>query len=154
MRGELKIAPTRVGEDALRTGLVLFARAPREGSDRELKVAHARAHKRQLIIAFEAIKRSEDAEDLVGSELFTRRANIALSENEYYDDDLVGCRLVQGERELGSVLAVRHYPAQDVLELGDGKFVPLVAAFVRSIDVDAKIVRVDLPAGLLEGEPL
>ena len=86
--------------------------------------------------------------------VWTLREHAPLGDGEYFDEDLIGCRLIEGERILGNVAAVRHYPAQDVLELEGGKLVPLVAAFVRSIDVQARVVRVELPPGLIEGEPL
>jgi len=91
---------------------------------------------------------------LRGAEVWTARDNAALAENEYLDDDLIGCALVEGDRSIGIVRAVRHYPAQDVLELDGGALVPLVRAFVREIDVGARVIRVELPPGLVEGEAL
>ncbi|HEX3469012.1 MAG TPA: hypothetical protein VHT05_13120, partial [Candidatus Elarobacter sp.] len=52
---------------------------------------------------------------------------------------------------LGEVVAVEHYPAQDVLLVGPQRaMVPLVRAFVRAIDIGARRISVDLPAGLLD----
>ena len=92
-------------------------------------------------------------EPLVGALLIVPRADIPLGEREYFDEDLIGCRLLQGERVVGTVRAVRHYPAQDMLELEGGALVPLVAEFVRDVDLAARVLRVELPAGLVEGEP-
>jgi len=97
---------------------------------------------------------ADDAERIIGGDLFADRDQAPLAENEYFDADLIGCRLIQGERSLGSIRAVHHYPAQDVLELENGALVPLVRAFVREIDLGAREVRVELPPGLVEGEPL
>lgn len=140
--------PTRVGEDALKSGLHVFA------GDRELTIERVRPHKGRLLASFEGIANASAAEDFVGCDVLAWRDQIVLGTGEYFDDDLVGCSIVQGERTLGTVHAVRHYPAQDILELEGGRFVPLVAEFVREVDVKGKIVRVQLPPGLLEGEPL
>jgi 16S rRNA processing protein RimM len=122
--------------------------------ERQLTITQARKQKRLWIVRFGAIETADDAESLVGAELWTARDNAALAENEYLDDDLIGCALLQDERTIGLVRAVRHYPAQDVLELDGGALVPLVGAFVREIDVDARVIRVQLPPGLVEGEAL
>ncbi len=89
---------------------------------------------------------------MVGATLFVDRGAVALGEGEYFDDDLVGCALVDvAGAVLGDVVAIEHYPAQDVLLIGPSRaMVPLVRAFVRGIDVDARRITVDLPAGLLD----
>jgi len=107
-----------------------------------------------MIVQFARITTATEAEALVGAELWTLRDNAALAENEYLDEDLIGCALCEGERTIGIVRAVRHYPAQDVLELDGGAMVPLVRAFIREIDVRGRIIRVELPPGLVDGEAL
>ena len=153
VRGELKIAPTSIGGDTLAAGLRVTLRAT-DGSQRQENIARARAHKRGAIVALAGIDRAEAAEALIGSSIWTARENVNLSDGEYLDEDLIGCRVVQDGRTLGAVAAVRHYPAQDVLELDGGGMIPMVRAFVQRIDVAARIIGVDLPAGLVEGEPL
>jgi 16S rRNA processing protein RimM len=64
-----------------------------------------------------------------------------LGPDEWYDDDLVGCR-IDG---LGEVRAVLHGPSCDVLEVGDeGILVPLVRDAVRSVDLEAREIQVDM----------
>ena len=81
-----------------------------------------------------------------------------LARGEYFDDDLVGCALVAPDGTiLGTVAAVEHYPAQDVLSIAlpnrqaQRGLIPLVRAFVKRIDVGAKRIEVELPPGLLDG---
>lgn len=146
--------PSSIGEDAVREGTPLTLRFEDERAERELTITQARKHKRLWIVRLAAIATAEEAESLVGAELWTARDNAALAENEYLDDDLIGCVLLQDERTIGVVRAVRHYPAQDVFELDGGALVPLVGAFVREIDVEGRVIRVQLPPGLVEGEAL
>jgi 16S rRNA processing protein RimM len=58
--------------------------------------------------------------------------------------------------ELGRVTGVEHFPAQDMLLVGPARaMLPLVRAFVRSIDVAARRIVVDVPPGLIDpGEAL
>ena len=60
-----------------------------------------------------------------------------LPEGEYYAFELVGLRVEEeGGRFLGMVADVVDYPANDVLELDTGTFLPLVEACVRSVDLE------------------
>jgi 16S rRNA processing protein RimM len=59
-----------------------------------------------------------------------------LEEDEYYNFQLVGLAVEEeGGRVLGRVKDVLDYPANDVLELDSGVFLPLVEACVRQVDV-------------------
>lgn len=122
--------------------------------ERPLEITQARKQKRLWIVRLTGIATADEAESLVGAELWTARDNAALAENEYLDEDIIGCELLQDEKTIGVVRAVRHYPAQDMLELDGGALVPLVGAFIRDIDVEGRVIRVQLPPGLVEGETL
>lgn len=151
LRGELKIAPSRAGTDALAPGVAVRL-ALSDGTSRTLRVRTLRLHQQRPLLAFEGIDDATAAQALVGAELFVDRADVAMEQDEYFDDDLVGCVLVGVDGvELGTVVAVEHYPAQDVLLVGPARaMVPLVRAFIGNVDVAARRITVDLPPGLLE----
>lgn len=146
--------PSSIGEDAINKGMPVTLRFEDGRAECEIKITQARKQKRLVIVRFAAIATADDAEKLVGAELWTTRDKAALAENEYLDDDLIGCALLEGERPIGFVRSVRHYPAQDMLELDGGALVPLVGAFIREIDLGARVIRVHLPPGLVEGDAL
>jgi 16S rRNA processing protein RimM len=84
------------------------------------------------------------AERLRGEQLLAPRAGAPpLDDDEYWEDDLVGCTVVAGERRLGTVRRLMAYPSCDVLELDDGTLVPLVHDAVRAVDLDARRIEVD-----------
>lgn len=151
LRGECKIDATRLGADALRPG-TLVQLSMRDGSVRELRVRAARMHKGRPLAAFEGFDNVSAAESLVGASLALEREAVHLGPGEYLDADLVGCELVDRHGAgVGHVVSVEHYPAQDMLVIGSARtLVPLVAAFVRSIDVEQKQIVVELPPGLLD----
>lgn len=153
LRGELKIAPSRIGDDALVAGIELQATL-RDGSSRVLRLRTLRRHQGRPLASFDGVDDANAAEPLVGATLTIDRADVALARDEYFDDDLIGCTLVDAVdgRALGDVVAVEHYPAQDVLLIGPHRsMVPLVRAFIASVDVGAKRIAVTLPRGLLDG---
>jgi 16S rRNA processing protein RimM len=67
-----------------------------------------------------------------------RQALPALGEDEYYSFQLVGLEVEEeGGRMLGRVAKVLDYPANDVLELDSGVFLPLVGACVQKVDLES-----------------
>jgi 16S rRNA processing protein RimM len=151
LRGECKIEATRLGADALGPGAVVHVRLT-DGSERELRVCAARMHKGRPLAAFEGFDDASAAQALVGAELTIERVAVTLSAGEYLDVDLVGCRLIDRDgAALGPVVAVEHYPSQDMLVVGAARtLVPMVSAFVQSIDIAGRRIVVDLPPGLID----
>lgn len=151
VRGEVKFLPTAFGENAFRTGtIVTMGSLP---GARELRCATVRRHHERLLLAFDGIATPETARAIVGIELFGEAGEIKLGPGEFLDAELVGMRLVDGAGlELGHVLAVQHFPAQDCLVVGAQRaLVPMVKAFIKNIDRTERTIVTDLPDGLLEG---
>jgi 16S rRNA processing protein RimM len=105
------------------------------------------------IVRLEGASSREDAEALRGEALLVARAELpALADDEWWPEQLVGCEVVDGARRIGAVRAVTGLPSCDVLEVdrdGTTLLVPLVRDAVRSVDVRAKSIDVDL--GFVEG---
>lgn len=136
-------------------GAVLDVQAPKGSTfgPRTLTVARARWHQQTLLVTFEELADRNAAETARGALL---RATVDAAEtpedpDEYYDHQLVGLRAVDLEgRELGTVSAVTHGGAQDLLTVRtpDGRdgLVPFVKALVPEVDLAAgRIVVADRP---------
>ena len=74
-----------------------------------------------------------------GATLAVPRAVLPVpGEDEYYAFQLIGLDVVEeGGRALGRVVEVHPGPANDALDLGNGLLLPLVAACVVRVDLDA-----------------
>ena len=153
LRGELKLVASRIGEDALAPDVDVRA-ALADGSSRTVRVHALRRRQGRPLLHFDGVDDANAAEAFGGATLWIARDHVALARDEFFDDDLAGCVLVDAAgAELGTVRAVEHYPAQDMLvvERGDTRaLVPMVRAFVRTVDVRAKRITVDVPAGLID----
>jgi 16S rRNA processing protein RimM len=95
----------------------------------------------------------EDAETLRGAELGVPMSEVALEEGEYWAHELAGCAVVDGELAIGFVRRMSALPSCEVLEVdrpdGSELLVPMVRDAIRSIDVAAR--RIDVDLGFLEG---
>jgi 16S rRNA processing protein RimM len=96
------------------------------------------------ILRLRGLDTREAVEALRGEPLLADRAAAPpLEEDEFWADDLVGLRVVDGEREVGVVERVRELPSCEVLEVGE-LLIPLIEDAVRDVDLDAGVVDVDL----------
>jgi 16S rRNA processing protein RimM len=91
----------------------------------------------------------EAAEALRGMDLLVPRGEAPpLGEDEWYAEDLEGCRVVDGTVEVGRVLRMVALPSCEALEVqragAADLLVPLVRDAVRSVDVAAGVVDVNL----------
>jgi 16S rRNA processing protein RimM len=85
---------------------------------------------------------------LRGRDLMIHRSAVpALGDDEWYAEDLAGLRVVDGAVAVGRVRRMVALPSCEALEVqrdGEDLLVPLVRDAVRSVDVDAGVVDVDL----------
>ena len=106
-----------------------------------------------------------------GTELMVARADVAeLEPDEWWAEDLEGCAVYDGERPVGVVSALLALPSCEVLEVrrraedgdapdADGAaggtgdrggapdrplLVPLIRDAVRSVDIERRVIDVDL----------
>jgi 16S rRNA processing protein RimM len=94
------------------------------------------------ILRLEGCSRREDAEALRGEALMVPVDEAPpLEEGEFWARDLVGCRVVDGDREIGVVSRMVALPSCEALEVGD-LLIPLVSDAIRSVDVEARVIDV------------
>jgi 16S rRNA processing protein RimM len=94
-----------------------------------------------LRLALATTREALDA--LRGNELrVPRTAAPSLGEDEFWAEDLVGCTVHAGARELGEVRRLVGYPSVEVLEVGD-LLIPMVRDAILGVDVAARRIEVD-----------
>jgi 16S rRNA processing protein RimM len=114
-------------------------------------------HKNRIVLKFVAIDSISDATPFAGWRVaILREERALLADDAVYVADLVGCRLIDeadGAIDLGPVLDVERGAggALDILVLQSGEeelLIPFAKAYLVSLDLDAKVLRMRLPAGL------
>jgi 16S rRNA processing protein RimM len=100
------------------------------------------------ILRLEGSVSRDDAEALRGNELTIPRSEVPLEAGEYWASDLEGCAVVDGEVAVGFVRRMSALPSVEVLEVdrpdGSELLVPMVRDCVRSVDVEARRIDIDL----------
>jgi len=100
------------------------------------------------ILRLEGSTSREDALALRGNELTVPRSEDMLEEGEFWARDLEGCAVVSGDVAVGFVRRMSALPSVEVLEVdrvdGSELLVPLVRDCIRSIDLEARRIDIDL----------
>lgn len=118
--------------------------------EKPMQIERTWMHGNELIVKFAGVDTISDAEKLAGAEvaiLFEQRA--ALSDNEYYESDLVGCEVFDAAgRSLGVVTEFEETGGTPLLHIGD-LMIPFAKSICTTIDPSNKRIVVSLPDGLL-----
>ena len=73
------------------------------------------------------------AETLRGTELFINREQLpTLTDNEYYQSDLIGFDVIRNGKKIGIVDCFQNYGAGDIIELDNGDMVSFIGAVVNT----------------------
>jgi 16S rRNA processing protein RimM len=117
--------------------------------DEELGITRRAGTPSRLILRLEAHEDRAAAELLRGKDILVPRVQAPeLGPDEWWEADLVGCSVHDGDRSVGTVRRLVELPSCEVLEVereeGGELLVPLVSDAVREVDVERRAIDVDL----------
>jgi 16S rRNA processing protein RimM len=117
--------------------------------DRRVALTRRAGTPEKPILRVEGCSSREGAEALRGTELRVPAEEApALEADEYWARDLEGCRVTDGDVEVGVVSRMIALPSCEALEVGD-RLIPLVRDAIRSVDVEGR--RIDVDLGFVDG---
>jgi 16S rRNA processing protein RimM len=154
LRGQVVVNPeTDFVEERFRPGARLWTRTGEHES--ALTITSARVQNGRPVVAFEGMSRREDVEPLAGMELrVPEEALQPLEPGRFYEHQLVGCSVetVDGV-VLGSVVRVEGGAGGSRLAVEGSAgeiLIPLAVDICVDIDVEARRIRIEPPAGLVD----
>ena len=154
-RGEVAVELHTDVPDRFAEGMQLWALL-KNGERREVRIEGYWPHKGLLVLKFEGVETISDAELLVRAELqlpISERAE--LEPGWTYLSDLVGCKVFDGERELGPIVDVQFGAGEAPLLVVNGEAklpyeIPFAEAYLIKVDLARKQVWMRLPEGMLD----
>jgi 16S rRNA processing protein RimM len=120
------------------------------------EVVRRRGTDRRPIVHVRGIDDRHDAEAVRGLELMVDAADApALREGEWWASDLEGCEVFDGDRRVGVVARLLELPSCEALQVSPAErpddqspaqelLVPMVRDAIRSVDVAARRIEVDM----------
>jgi 16S rRNA processing protein RimM len=125
------------------------------GEELEIKLERYFFQKDRIVLKFKDFDSIEQAETLRDAEICLPDSEaVELEEDEFFDWELEDCRIetIEGEM-IGTVTEVFRAGENINLVVKDGDkdfMVPFVEAICPEVDIENKLIRVDLPEGLRE----
>jgi len=120
------------------------------------KVEWVKPHKHNFLMCLKEITDCNKAEELIGVEFFIEKTNLPeLEEGTYYWTDLIGLSVFAMENSaeifIGHIESIIPTGSNDVYVVKNGEketLVPALESVIISVDLEEKIMRVNLPEGL------
>lgn len=126
-----------------------------KGGRAKLKIENFWFQNDRVILKFEGIDSIDAAEELRDAEICIPESEaVELSEGEFFDWQLIGCRVetIDGET-VGTVRELIRTGGTEILAVdGEGKeiLIPFAESICVDVDIAAKSIKIDPPEGLLE----
>ena len=151
VNGNLKIHPYADDLSAIDIGSCLFVRRQADQQRREITVTGWRPHGRLFLLSCREITSRSQAEKEIGGELVILRSDLPEPEADtYYWVDIIGLSVYDMEGVcIGRVKSIMPTGANDVYvvynaDTGEEILIPAIRSFVKEIDPDTGVMRVDL----------
>jgi len=154
LTGTSKIQSYAESLEIFESGATLLVRRP-DGSENCYEIDWIKSHSHGALLALKEVTDRDQAESLIGSELYIEKAKLPkLEAGTYYWFDLIGVSVFTADdRYIGRVDSIIETGANDVYVVKNAEkeiLVPALESVVCSIDIESKIMRVELPEGLEE----
>ncbi|MCH4822735.1 ribosome maturation factor RimM [Gramella lutea] len=113
-------------------------------------------HKSTLLrVKFEDIDSEEDAEDMIGAELYLPLNLLPkLPEDKFYFHEIIGFDVHDTEHgNIGKIVSINDSTAQALFEIEkDGKqiLIPMNDEFIEKVDKNNRLLKVNTPEGLID----
>jgi 16S rRNA processing protein RimM len=142
--------------DIFKAGRTIGIRSP-DGQHASFEISWVKPHKRILLLALKGVTDRNQAEALIGSELLIEKASLPkLKDGDYYWFEIIGLSVFNLDDEfLGHVTSILPTGSNDVYVVQNVTtknreeiLIPALESVVVEINIDQKLMRVNLPEGL------
>ena len=126
-----------------------------EGWEIDYEIDWIKPHSRGALLALNNVSDRDQAKTLVGADLQIEKAKLPeLEAGLYYWYEMIGLQVVTiDDRYLGRLESIIETGSNDVYVVKNDRreiLIPALKSVVQVIDIDANLMRVDLPDGLEE----
>ena len=152
VRGHLKVLSDADSVEFFPPGKELLL-ITENGASESYCISSCRRHKGLFLLALEGIESIDAAERWRGGEIQVGKETLPpVQPGTYYVYELIGLAVVDSdERYLGRVEEIFPTGSNDVYVVRNGVkevLIPAIDSVVLAVDLDAGLIRVDLPEGL------
>jgi len=152
LAGGLKLASYAESLDVFASGRPVIVRDA-GGEETVYEIDRAKAQGRSVLLSLKGVTHRTPAEALAGCDLFIDKTALPkLEEGTYYWSDLIGVEVYSVEGDfLGRLESIFQTGSNDVYVVkhaGRELLLPALTSVVKSVDLKARRMEVDVPEGL------
>ena len=152
VKGTSKISAYVESLTIFKPGTALQVCSP-DGRENSYEIDWVKPHSRGALLALKEVASREQAKALVGSELYIQKTRLPkLEDGAYYWFDLIGLEVYTSDDQyLGRLDSIIETGANDVYVVNKDDreiLIPALKSVVQSIDIESRMMRVELPEGL------
>ena len=119
-----------------------------EATAAEFKTEHSVITPKEVILKLNGIDTVETAQGLIGRYICVEKSSgVPLGEWEFYSQDIIGCRVMFGETDMGEVIDLLNCGANDnmLIATNDGReiYYPFVRTFIENVDIEKKLIVIN-----------
>lgn len=153
IQGEIKIK--HFTDDVERFEELDYLYIATDAGMKRFEIEGVRYAKSLPLLKLENLNSIDDAENYKGRDVYIDSSQLReLPEGTYHVFDLVGMSVVENGKVIGEMVDVNQNAYQDLylVKTSNGQIIqiPAVKAFVKSIDIENGIIKVELIEGMLE----
>lgn len=156
LKGEVRVQPWCDSGEFMKTFKTLYF--DKKG-EKPIKVVSCRPHGNVVIMKLEGVETVEAAQTLRNKILYINRADVKLSKDQYFVQDLIGCRVFDADNKekcYGVISQVSETGANDVWHIKDdsGKeyLIPAIPIVVIETDVENERIAIRPLRGIFDEE--
>ena len=125
-----------------------------DGRQKPYEINWVKPHAKAALISFKGVDTRDQAEALIGCELFIEKSRLPEpEEGSYYWFDLIGLDVFDVDQKyLGRLESIFETGSNDVYVVKEGDeeiLIPALESVVQKIDLKNRRMQVDLPEGLI-----
>lgn len=152
IRGEVKVKVETDDDSRFDAGNKLYVGLDDKHISDEIIIDSARYQKDIILLSFNKFNNINDVLKYVGLSLYVDIDEVR-NDGEIYYDDLIDCKVIVNEEEIGIVSDVMEVPQGEILRIkknnGKTSLVPYVDEFIKDVDINKKVIIINPIEGLL-----
>lgn len=155
IKGEVKVKQITDFIERFSEGSTVYLK-DQSNNIQTLTIETFRLHKHHILLRFKELNTLDEVEPLKGLTLYIKHEQLTeLEPGEYYYHEIIGCTVQSTEgKKIGVVDSILAPGANDVWvvknESGKEYLIPYIPLIVKQVDVNKKIVTIELMEGLLD----
>lgn len=108
-----------------------------------------RVHKDFDMVVLDKYNDINQVMNLLQDKVYVLKDELNLNNDEYLPEDFIGLKVLDGEKEIGTITSVRQLSKKKrILVINDNNYLPFEKEFIKHVDFDEKIITISSIKGM------